>query len=66
MFVDFYKAFDFIYIGKIVQILLAYGLRKETATVIMLTYSNTKKKVRSPDGGTDFFDIVDGVLQGDI
>ena len=27
--------------------------------------SNTKVKVRSPDGDTDYFDIVAGVLQGD-
>ena len=26
---------------------------------------NTKMKVRSPDGDTDYFDIVEGVLQGD-
>ena len=33
------------------QILLAYGIPKET--------------VRSPDGDTEYFDIVAGVLQGD-
>ena len=31
----------------------------------MMIYSNTKMKFRSPDGDTDFFDIVAGVLQGD-
>ena len=31
----------------------------------MMHYSNTKIKVRSPDGHTDFFDIVAGVFQGD-
>ena len=31
----------------------------------MMLYKNTKVKVRSPDGDTDFFDIVAGVLQGD-
>ena len=30
-----------------------------------LVYRNTKVKVRSPDGDTDYFDIVAGVLQGD-
>ena len=30
-----------------------------------MLYKNTKVKVPSPDGGTDFFDIVAGVLQGD-
>ena len=31
----------------------------------MMLYRNTKAKVRSPDGDTDYFDIVAGVLQGD-
>ena len=31
----------------------------------MLLYRNTKVKVRSPDGDTDYFNIVAGVLQGD-
>ena len=47
------------------QILLAYGLPKETVAAIMILYRNTKVKVRSPDGDTDYFNIVAGVLQGD-
>ena len=47
------------------QILLAYGLPKETVTAIMKPYRNTKVKVCSPDGDTANFDIVAGVLQGD-
>ena len=47
------------------QILLAYDLPKETLAAIMMIYKNTKVKVRSPDGDTDYFDIVAGVLQGD-
>ena len=31
----------------------------------MMLYRNTKVKVRSSDGDTDYFDIVTGVLQGD-
>ena len=31
----------------------------------MILHRNTKVKVRSPDGDTDYFDIVAGVLQGD-
>ena len=30
-----------------------------------MLYRNTKVKVCSPDGGTDYFDIVAGILQGD-
>ena len=47
------------------KILLAYRLPKETVAAIMILYRNTKVKVPSPDGDTDYFDIVAGVLQGD-
>ena len=48
------------------QILIAYGLPKETVAAIMILYRNTKVKVHSPDGDTEYFDIVAGVLQGDM
>ena len=47
------------------QILLAYGLPKETVAAIRILNRNTKVKVRSPDGDTDYFNIVAGILQGD-
>ena len=62
---DFTKAFDSIHRGKMEQILLAYGLPQETVAAIAILYRNTKVKVRSPDGDTEYFDIVSGVLQGD-
>ena len=66
IFVDFTKAFDSIHRGKMEQILLAYGIPKETvAAITTILYGNTKVKVRSPDGDTEYFDIVAGVLQGD-
>ena len=65
IFVDFTKAFDSIHRGKMEQILLAYGIPKETVATIMILYRNTKVKIRSPDGDTEYFDIVAGVLQGD-
>ena len=65
LFVDFTKAFDSIHRGKMEQVLLAYGLPEETVAAIMILYRNTKVNVRSPDGDTDYFDIVAGVLQGD-
>ena len=65
LFVDFIKAFDSIHRGKMEQILLAYGLPKETIAAITILYRNTKGKVRSPDGDTEYFDIVAGVQQGD-
>ena len=47
------------------QILLAYGIPKETVAAITILYRNTKVKVLSPVGDTEYFDIVAGVRQGD-
>ena len=66
LFVDFTKAFDSIHRGKMEKILLAYSLPKETVAAITILYRNTKVKVRSPDGDTEYFDIVAGILQGDM
>ena len=65
LFVDFTNAFDSVHRGKMEQILLAYGLPKETIAAITILYKNTKVKICSPDGDTEYFDIVAGVLQGD-
>ena len=50
IFADFNKAFDSIHRGKMEQILLAYGIPKETVEAITILYRNTKVKVQSPDG----------------
>ena len=63
LFGDFSKAFDSIHRGKMKQILLAYGLLRETVTTIMTLYKNTKAIVCSAKGDADFFDILTGVLQ---
>ena len=47
------------------QILLASSLPKEIAIAIMMLYKNMKVKVHLPDGDTDYFDILVGVLQED-
>ena len=65
LFIDFPEAFESIHRGKMEQTLLAYGLHKETVATIMILYKNTNVKFRSPDGDTDYFDIVAGVQQGD-
>ena len=65
LFVDFTKAFGSTHRRKMEQILLAYGLPNETVAAITILYRNTKVKVRSPDGDTEYFDTVAGVLQGD-
>ena len=46
------------------QILLAYGLLKETVAAIRILYRNTKVKIGSADGDTEYFHIAAGVLQG--
>ena len=43
LFVDFSRAFDSIHRGEMEQILLAYGLPKETVTAIMMLYKNKSK-----------------------
>ena len=63
LFVDFNKAFDSIHRRKMEQILLAYGILKETIAAITILYRNTKVKVWSPDGDTEYFDIVARVQQ---
>ena len=65
LFVNFSKALDSIHRGKTEQILLVYGLPKETVAAIMMLYKNMKVKVSALDGDSDFFDIVTGVVQGD-
>ena len=46
------------------QILLTSYFLKEIVTAMML-YRSTSAKVRSPDGDTDFFDSIAGILQLD-
>ena len=39
----------------------AYGIPNEIIKAIMIMYKNTQAFVRSPDGDTEFFDIIAGV-----
>ena len=64
-FVDFKKAFDSIHRGKLMEILLAYGVPKKLVDAIHILYKDTMTQVITPDGETDFFQITAGVLQGD-
>ena len=66
LFVDFTRAFDSIHRRKMEQIQLAYGKPKEAVAAITILYRNTKLKGRSPDGDTEYFDIVARVQQGDM
>ena len=64
-FIDFRKAFDSIHRGKMVKILKAYGVPTNLLRAIQSMYSGTRAKVVTPDGNTDEFDILAGVMQGD-
>ena len=61
----FSKALNSIHEEKMKLLLRAYCLPKETVTSMMKFDKNTKAIIHSPDGDTNFFDLVAGVLQGD-
>ena len=65
VFVDFRKAFDSIHRGKMMCILRAYGVPEALVNVISKLYENTRARAVTPDGDTELFDIIAGVLQGD-
>ena len=64
-FIDRRKAFDSIHRGKMVKILKAYGVPTNLLRATQSMYSGTRSKVVTPDGNTDEFDILAGVMQGD-
>lgn len=65
IFIDFKKAFDSITRSSMYKILLAYGVPKKIVDLIKAVYINTKARVETPDGNTDLFDILAGIMQGD-
>eukprot|EP00111_Clytia_hemisphaerica_P007051 TCONS_00020441-protein len=65
LFLDFRKAFDSIHRGKMLKVLAAYGIPNELINTIDILYKDTRAKVVSTDGETEYFNIVAGVLQGD-
>ena len=64
-FIDFKKAFDTIHRGKMLKILKAYGIPPRLLGAIHSMYKDTFAKVLTPDGETDWFRLLAGVLQGD-
>ena len=65
IFVDFSKAFDSVNRDKMFEILELYGIPPEIISAIKVLYSNTKSTILTPDGETEHFDILAGILQGD-
>ena len=47
-------------------ILKAYGIPEELLTAISIMYEDITAKVITPDGETETFNILAGVLQGDF
>ena len=64
-FIDFKKAFDSIHRGKMMTILKAYGVPPNLLRAIGTMYEGTRARVVTPDGDSEEFDILAGVLQGD-
>ena len=74
-FVDYRTAFDSIHREKLMETLRACGVPVEIVDAFNMIYTNTTAQVLlpppanlspSPDGDTEFFEILAGVLQGDI
>ena len=64
VFIDFRKAFDSVDRDTLMNILLAYCIPKKIVELISLLYTNTSAQVITPDGKTEFFEIL-AALQGD-
>ena len=65
LFIDFKKAFDSVHRGILMKILRAYGIPEMIVELIEKMYTDTLAKVITPDGLTEVFKILAGVLQGD-
>ena len=67
VFIDFRKAFDSIRCDKMMEIVYVYGIPQKIVAVVNLLRckSDTKARVVTPDGKTEFFDILGYVLQGE-
>ena len=65
VFVDFKKAFDSVHRGMMMKILQAYDTPPNMLKARGKLYENTRAKVITPDGETDYFEVKAGVLQGD-
>ena len=64
-FVDFSKAFVFIHREKLMEILSDYGVPKKKVDATKMLFKDTLLQVITPDGETDLFEVIAGVLQGD-
>ena len=63
VFIDFKKAFNRIHKGKVLNVLIAYGIPELIIAAIGPLYTG-KAIALTPDGETEFLEILAGVLQG--
>ena len=64
-FVDFSKAFDSVDRDKMFEILGFYGIPPKIIDCIRVLYTGTAATILTPDGETEPFSILAGILQGD-
>ena len=64
-FIDFKKAFDSIHRGMMLKILKAYNIPPNLLRAIESMYAGTRARVVTPDGNSEEFGILAGVMQGD-
>ena len=65
VFVDFSKAFDSVDREKLFEILGLYGIPTKIIDAIKVLYTDTLSTILTPDGETQPFTILAGILQGD-
>ena len=65
VFVDFSKAFDSVDREKMFEILGLYGIPTKIINAIKVLYTDTASTILTPDGETEPFSILLGMLQGD-
>ena len=63
--VDFSKAFDSVDRNKMLEILDLYGIPPKINDCIRVLYTNSSATILTPDGETEAFSILAGILQGD-
>ena len=65
-FIDFRKAFDSINRRQMLKILRHYGVPESIVQAISVLYCNSKSTVIVDGMLSDLFDVITGVLQGDV
>ena len=65
VFADFKKAFDGGHRGKMLHIMKAYDFPENLVKSIGLIHKGSQATVITPDGETEFFNILAAVLLGD-